>query len=611
MKTSILYSFVFLLMVLTGCESPLHDNFVEIEKPAETSFSINLNAYAEGENIIIYQENIPIHYSFETQGKKVIKAEFTLGNNHWETEDREGSFWFPAYKLPEGTYTLTCQLYVATQSGSIADQLGTEAYGGTMSWKVTVDYEKEPTIIPEMTSRINEDGYLELIWQKPSFKYRKFLNYTVQKRGEMIATIDNPDVTSIVDKSHVVDYGEWYDVKINFTDGTSWYIGRKDLPNQYITLEQVEDVSAVDYCTVRWSNNGYKCKWNVYVDDELKLKETTETSIKILPGPFGVRWGNRYIRVEALAYEEEYRSPSPHTQSIQAGTLGKFLGDNYIRFDYSTSEDVIYYSVWGEVNSMSVSGLTPIMQDNTYGSTGYTNAISASEKNGNVVVYHPFKLALYSGKQLPAPQTFQLKTESITFGVKLLNDNRIFYFEKSMPEDITACVINTHMKEEKRTTLEGSSLYENPVISADGKYAYLNSYKEIAIYRFSPEFNVIEKKVYPVEEALSISAQFMPNNSSLILVRKLHSYSEGSVTLYNTEDMTPVHSYNALFGYIDPKTGYLCLSYLNRVEVVNMESGAILFSLPADPFQNPSLTGGVLISSSGYALNINPYLNKK
>lgn len=109
-----------------------------------------------------------------------------------------------------------------------------------------------------------------------------FLNYTVYKRGELLATIEDAGITSFTDKGHVLDNGDWYNVKANFEDDVSWYVGYKILPNDNITIEQVEDLSAIDFCTVKWSNGkGYKCKWNIYVNQELKMKETEETSISI------------------------------------------------------------------------------------------------------------------------------------------------------------------------------------------------------------------------------------------------------------------------------------------------------------------------------------------
>lgn len=216
-------------------------------KPDKTPLGINLNAFAEGENIIIYQENIPIYYSFETSGREVLKAEFTLGDLLFESNGKSGELWFSPNQLPNGNYTLTCNLYVATNTGSIADQAGMEAYGGTMSWKVTVAYEKEPTETPEMATRINEEGYLELTWEKPYYKYMNFLNYTVYKRGELLATIEDAGITSFTDKGHVLDNGDWYNVKANFEDNVSWYVGYKILPNDNITIEQVEDLSAIDF----------------------------------------------------------------------------------------------------------------------------------------------------------------------------------------------------------------------------------------------------------------------------------------------------------------------------------------------------------------------------
>ena len=83
------------------------------------------------------------------------------------------------------------------------------------------------------------------------------------------------------------------------------------------------------------------------------------------------------------------------------------------------------------------------------------------------------------------------------------------------------------------------------------------------------------------------------------------------ITIYNTEDMTAVHSYEAQYANIDPKTGYLCLSQEDQVEIIDINSGETLFTLPIKQYQQAYLLGGILISSYGHVLNINPYLKKK
>lgn len=611
MKATITYYISLLLLILTSCESPLHDNYIDITKPADIPIGIDLSAYAEGDNIIIYQENIAIHYAFETGGREVVKAEFTLGNLKRETQGNSGEIWFASYELPDGNYTLTCNLYVATNSGSLADQVGAEIYGGTKSWNVTVAYEKEPQEIPEMSTRINEEGYLELTWEKPYFKYREFINYTVYKSGELIATIDNADQTSIVDKSHVLDYNTWYTVKANFANDISWYVGTKNLPNKEITLEQIEDISAIDYRTVRWSNNeGYKCKWNVYVDDELKLKETEETSIKVPVCPFGA-WNSHFVRVEVLTYEEKYREEYPPSMSINAGMIGKYLGGNFIRFGYNESEDALYYSIYSEINSVSVPDLTPVASHKGIPAESNTTDMCCSEKNGKVLAIYNYALALYDGKKLTTQQKYKIPFSSNWFGAQLLDDNRIFYFERNYQENVTGYLINSDMQIEKKINFDNSvSLYDG-IISADGKYVYLENSDEMAVYKLSSDFSILERMDYPSPESSFSKARFMPKNSSQIWTRKVNSFNEVVIRLYNTEDMSLVKSCNAFHANLDPKTGYLCLTYKDEIKVVNMQNNDILFTIPCEPYQEVFLLGGILISNHGYALNINPYLTKK
>ncbi|WP_291527841.1 hypothetical protein [Bacteroides sp. UBA939] len=614
MKTTILSYLTLLLLILAGCEAPIHDNFVDIEKPDEIPLGINLNAFTQGENIIVYKANTRIYYTFETGGRQILKAEFTLGDMRWETWGESGEIWLSVYELPKGSYTLTCNLYVATNSGSVADQVGMEAYGGTMSWKVTVDYENDFTESKEMITRINEEGYLELTWEKPNYKYMDFLNYTVYKGGMLLATIEDADITSFVDKSHVLDFGEGYSVQAHFEDNNTWHIGHKYLPYDEINIEQVEEISAIDSCTVRWSKGkDYKCKWNVYVNDELKLSATEETSIRIPLCAFGTTWSALHrIRVEVVAYDESYRNSYPHSQYVTAGAMGKFLGDNHMRFNYNESESTLYYSVYGEVNSISVPDLTLIAKHNGVPSASITSAISSSEKNGKILVSYYDVLALYEGKMLPTPLTHSISSYFVNVQkARILNDDRVFYLERTYLGDMIACILSTDMKPEKRVVLQGAEVYSSyGVISADGKYLCLNNSEEIAIYKMSSEFEILEKKVHPINELTENNIRFIPHDSSRILVAKANTNAEATITIYNTEDMTPIHSYKALHVGVDPKTGYLCLTQRNRIEIIDIDNDETLFTLPIERYQGASLLGGILISDNGYAMNINPYLEK-
>ncbi|WP_291527843.1 hypothetical protein [Bacteroides sp. UBA939] len=613
MKKTTLSYITLLLLIVAGCEVSLHDNFVDIEQPDEIPIGINLNTITEGENIIIYKEKTIIHYTFETAGREVQKVEFTLGDRQWETRGESGEIWFTPDRTPNGNYTLTCTLYVYTNTGSMADQVKLEAYGRTMSWKVTVAYENGPTEVPEITTRINEEGYLELTWEKPYYKYMNFLNYTVRKSGSLLATIEDVGITSFIDKSHVLDGGQQYDIQANFEENVSWHIGYKNMPYSKIIIEQVEDISAIDSCTVKWENEkGYKCKWNVYVNDELKLMETEETSIRIPVCTFGTfQYNLHQIRVEVFAYDASDRKGYSHYEYGTAGTMGKFLSDNYMRFDYNESENTLYYSVRGEVNSLSVPDLSPIAKHNGTGSYYDTYAINSSEKSSKILVSYSDVLALYEGKMLPTPLTYSIPYLIGGEGPQILNDDRIFYFDRTHSEDMVACILSADMKPQKRVILQGVPYSYFGIISADGKYICTSNTEEIVIYKMSPEFDVLEKNAYSIDEVTHNYIRFMPHDSSQILVGRatMNMGETETITIYNTEGMTPVHSYEAQFANIDPKTGYLCLSKRDQIEIIDINSGETLFTLPNELYHWVHLLGGILISERGYALNINPYLN--
>ena len=73
----LLYIFI---LLFTGCEYQVGDNFIDVEKPAgEIEMSVELTADNDGQKIVISEESTTINYNLNTSGHKLVVCIFNMG----------------------------------------------------------------------------------------------------------------------------------------------------------------------------------------------------------------------------------------------------------------------------------------------------------------------------------------------------------------------------------------------------------------------------------------------------------------------------------------------------------------------------------------------------
>lgn len=214
------------IFIWNACDMPLHENFVEVEKPPkELQIGMYLAADKDGETVIVYKPT-QIGFIVKAEGKRVDMTHFQLGEKQWMAYEEEGAFYVDPENFPEGSYTLVCRLSSKTHSGSIKDQIDYEYYEGEIAWPVEIKYEMPPAE-STVTVAVDENGQMKISWQKPYMKYKQFLRYELIGNGLPLAMIEDADQLFFIDTAYAGG-NQSYAVRAVLTDnGTEevWDLG--------------------------------------------------------------------------------------------------------------------------------------------------------------------------------------------------------------------------------------------------------------------------------------------------------------------------------------------------------------------------------------------------
>ncbi|MDD5766123.1 MAG: hypothetical protein PHW79_07765 [Candidatus Marinimicrobia bacterium] len=121
--------------------------------------------------------------------------------------DTVGTFLFDTGKYTDGTYTMTIDLYVSTNSGSLADVSKVEAIHAWRELKVIIDNSTPSQVQIQTTSPFS--GGLTITWQKyPKRNFAKYVLYRYQvdegyyDNGTKLTEILSSDVTTFNDLTY-------------------------------------------------------------------------------------------------------------------------------------------------------------------------------------------------------------------------------------------------------------------------------------------------------------------------------------------------------------------------------------------------------------------------
>jgi hypothetical protein len=266
--------FLLLFLISTGCEYPLNEIYNRKVKQDVTAPNIQVvELNLDADTLYVY-ENFNIRFKFTTDNQSIQRISLLIDRNEkGSVESDTGTFFVDCQALYSGVHDLTINIYTATGTGSLAEELGAEHFVGSRTWKLVFI---SGGYYPDVKFKA-KDGLLHLYWT--AYMASNFKEYIIYRNGQLFKTRNNEFVDSIY-----VGEGASYTLKTISTDEK--VIDTRDV---YLYPEPPTLMYASEYpdhYLVKWNKSKYyKAIDSVLIFSEPINNYNDRSLIKVVTNP--------------------------------------------------------------------------------------------------------------------------------------------------------------------------------------------------------------------------------------------------------------------------------------------------------------------------------------
>jgi len=610
------YVCMLLATLLTACEMPLSDDYYRDIPHEETiPIDIDLNVLTDGQSILITQAT-NLNYALSAFGKEISAVSFTMGNKEWEVANQPfGILSITPEEFPAGRYTLTCNLYIKSNSGSIADQFNSEYYGGSFSWPVLIDYSMEaPKLI---VSQITSERQLQLQWAAPILSHLEVKGYQLDyhRHGSVERTMHTMSTeTSYIDPLYAGEGGEYY-LSVIVTDpilggNIYWPIGSLPLKNSISTSSSI---SPTGDAVFSWECP-YRNTVKVQIDGQTVQTTEGQTSITVPHKAFGSDLWEQKSDIIFSVFP--YNTTLPAVYSIEERTYhyATRLSDYNSYHTWNKTENQLYVLnnrklCSYQLPAYGLTAETTVPSDYLYEICAAPNHATIAVSCGPLVTETGDCIYLYGGKELNLIARIPCEGSMFTGSnrnhrVFLTSDHKLVYFRRHDDKMIgTVCNADNGNKEK---TFEINTPYDTwyLTLSEDGKWL---------VYTMGYQTAVVELDNYEVKKTQLIN-DFINNVYYFFNPKNIHELGiavSGQITFRdldtNQETRTITLPNSADCHNVDPLNGNINSRSNSKLYIQNQE-GELLLEVPSNTYSQ--LMGNHLFNSEGLVLNLTNYLKQ-
>jgi hypothetical protein len=195
------------LFSFSSCEfSPSEIPLTEVEKPSDNAPSIEIELTPEMATLRL-SEPVWITYSVQSGDREIYRINVELDDTELSdvryNSSQEIRAYVPVNLIEDGIHELKITTYTSTNSGSIADKIGSEAYLYEIKWPVFVNKQAKENFVfydPEFVP----EG-IKVSW--PQYSYADFDYYGFSRNPSGIQskkiTITDPYQNSYIDSTYI------------------------------------------------------------------------------------------------------------------------------------------------------------------------------------------------------------------------------------------------------------------------------------------------------------------------------------------------------------------------------------------------------------------------
>lgn len=576
------------ILLFIGCKKELEgDNFIEVQPPAK-QIQLNLDLIPQSDTIHIMEETT-FTYTIDIKDLEYRGGNFRLGNQTYGINLDGGEFTIDPSRLEYGYDSLILEIQTNSGSGSIADQTGFEVYDIAKSWIVYIDNRPPPKL--DLTSHINEDGYLEFNWSK--CEQSNFQSYVfVPSSSANTREYFDPSITSYVDSNFIG--GEYFASIQCKTIKNQW--GEKTFLN---LDEEYHDLSLIkhnlDSISVSWTTSPYNVKyrleWGTLSNESI---ETLDSFAVIKDLEIGRGYNIKLSVISKNSNDWSYNGLGD-SKFIEVGEK-LFTSNSGMECGYNPVSKLVYLNDYNTLRTMSLnprSYQSSYKVDNLIYSENYSSAYNSNKVAvstfDDVIVFNSSDLTSATQlSDLASQNQFEVTNNDLLayyqYGKYILLDlNTLKSTDTLVPPNLPSYGVDYRLSTAKNGKYMGLisdvnlQLYDITNGKLSLRYTKSNDYTTIF---FNPEN----------PEEIYLTHRF--NNT--IEIRSASSFS-----LISTINIP----FRAYIQNIDPETKNLLILGAGRVAVMKAGTSDVLFNHPSRGTRF-WLFESNLFSSNGYFLDL-------
>ncbi|WP_321514944.1 hypothetical protein [Marinifilum fragile] len=493
--------------------------------------------------------------------------------------------------------TLTLQLTTSTNSGSLADKVGVEAYYLEKDWIVITDT-REPDNL-NVDHEITQEGFLKIIWDK--CEQYNFKAYEVEWGSEKVS-IDNKEINYYTDSTFIGgSYSYFVKNHVYWPSGSFWSYGVEqinyNLPRLKINSE------SINQATIYWEKSPFNCNYTLLDEsDNILVNSKTITSIKIPRIIFDI---SRKYKLYISPYNKDHKHPLARLIESSLYTIEEQYHYGYKpNFAYNPHTNNLYSLV--SLDLYSHKGIEAQSYNSRYHLSDWptgVGAIACPTNSSQVAMMARQYIRIFQDEQLNNEISIAYKNSQIehflfsnTNQLAIVADGKFELLDINTKEVIATIELPSYPEERN---------WSRFTTSQDSKYFCLAKSDGLLIYDLSngnPNLHYSDTRTYK-------SAYFNPSdpNQLLLTTEENQEVEVRNVIDFSLERTIDLPS-SMFVENIDPVSNYLLLTDEEKITVVDFETGNEIFSIKYHPGYQISLFSNKLFSRRGDAVDITPYL---
>lgn len=588
---------VFLFLFLSSCVYRT-DELTEIDvQKTNPSQPVNVILSPEVDSIIIYSTTT-FSFDVNTFGKKFAAAQVRYFDYGINFQTQKGSFSITPNMYDEkyaNWFDVSIDFYIATGTGSIADQLGLENYSGTKVWKVK--YINLRNYDFKFNHRVGQDSLLELYWIKPPFA-----GADIMRNNSLKITRIKSDTVFYTDSAFAGGWGSQHFYLYLGNSFENFYSVEFNYPKPEVTITDID----FDSCLISWSGSPFKMinqLTNTTTSDYKLLYSGTKTSFKDAQPPIGA---TRTYDLKCFSFnEKQFESYMTKHHFWPAHSVG-----TKIRFSvgYASQADKFFLSYNNsDGNSLETSGFPLVYRETPEEYRSYLSYM-ASTPSGNLKVTTSYSLVNVYDESNTKINSFQMPNQSADFPNLTQNGLFSYFFKKFYIRNLNPDRTWDEFSFSPHYNDSTGWNYVNGInVTDDGNYVSCRGDYEFMLYDISDR--TIAKEILRTK-TISVMISNPVNVKEVVCLKKdrIEVCSLPEMTTLRTFDTTGMDE--IIFQNIDPYSEILMFTAKGLLVFVDINTMKEVMRLPAalSWSNNNRLYRKQLFLTRGYMIDLTKYL---